>query len=244
MIIRPMTLSESGESTKEVSIESCFGGNLNIRGMSKVSLEEITSIITRGGWPLAIRNNDTGSSYVKGYIREIAEQDASRADGIEKDPAKLMLFMKALARATATSTSMKNIRADVHHFADPSIAAALPGAGPGDLVEDPETFGLLFESLVIRDLRVYAEAIGGNLACYMDSNGLEADAIIHFSNSKWTASEVKLGISWVDKAAERLQKLASITERKTEFLMTIVPDGYAYRRKDGVLVCPISCLKP
>lgn len=290
MHIRPMSLSESGESSNDISLRNCFNGELDIVGQSTLSLEDIAAITVRGGWPLVVRNKIEGSSFVRGYIREIAEQDASRVDGIEKDPAKLMLFMRSLARATATTTALRNIKADifanngtisdetlysyhkalkrifviedlpawstklrskttirssdVHHFTDPSISAALLGAGPGDLLQDPETFGFLFESLVIRDLRVYAEAIGGSVAHYRDSNGLEADAIIHFPNGAWAAVEVKLGIAWADKAASSLLKLSEIAEKKPEFLMVIVPDGYAYRRKDGVLVCPIGCLCP
>ena len=115
--------------------------------------------------------------------------------------------------------------ADKRQFADPSIAAAALGASPADLVNDLNTFGLLFESLCIRDLRIYADRIGGSVHQYHDSSGLEADAIIHLKNGEWGAAEIKLGGDMIDKAAENLLKFVKKVDtehmKKPKFLMVL-----------------------
>lgn len=114
-------------------------------------------------------------------------------------------------------------------------------------MNDPNTFGLLFESLVIRDLRIYASSLGGAVFHYRDSNGLEADAVIHMRYGRWAAFEVKLGDSWVDIGAESLKKLRTKAfdggMSAPVFLAVVVPTGYAYTRPDGVHVIPIVCLR-
>ena len=114
-------------------------------------------------------------------------------------------------------------------------------------MRDPNTFGLLFESLVIRDLRVYTQCLGGDVFRYRDRNGLEADVIIHLHDGRWGAFEVKLGHSWVEEGAKNLIKLRDAVDTgkmgKPSFLAVIIPSGYAYTRDDGVHVIPITCLK-
>jgi hypothetical protein len=133
------------------------------------------------------------------------------------------------------------------HLIDPAIAASMLKASPTDLIYDMNTFGLLFESLVIRDLRVYAQGIGGLVFHYRDNTGLEADAVIHLNDGRWGLVEVKLGDHLIDEAAENLMKLKERidTNRINEpsFLMIVTGTGYAYKRKDGILVVPIGCLK-
>lgn len=134
---------------------------------------------------------------------------------------------------------------DKRHLADPAIAAYFLNAGQEDLLNDLKTFGLLFESMVIRDLRVYADYHGAKVSYYLDSSGLEADAIIHFIGGAWGAAEIKLNVQKVDEAAESLKKVAQKvagTMPKPSFLMVITSGGYAYEREDGVVVCPIGCL--
>lgn len=134
---------------------------------------------------------------------------------------------------------------DKRHLTDPAIAAYFLNAGHEDLLNDLKTFGLLFESMVIRDLRVYADYHGAKVSYYLDSSGLEADAIIHFVGGAWGAAEVKLNFEKVDEAAESLKKLADSvadTMPKPSFLMVITSGGYAYEREDGVIICPIGCL--
>lgn len=135
---------------------------------------------------------------------------------------------------------------DTRHFIDPSIPANLLDAGPEDIIRNVNTFGLLFESLVVRDLRVYADFLNGKVFHYRDSSGLEVDSIIHLDNGKWAAIEIKLGTKELDKAAENLIKLKNVVDIKLEpsFLMIITGGEFAYKRPDGVFVVPIGCLKP
>lgn len=138
---------------------------------------------------------------------------------------------------------------DTRYFVDPSVAATALGLGPKDLENDLNTLGLLFETLAIRDLRVYAESIDGEVFHYRDRNGLECDAVIHLHNGNYGLVEVKLGGSKLEEeGAENLKKLSSKidTEKMNEpsFLMVLTGLGtYAYQRKDGVMVVPIGCLK-
>ena len=133
------------------------------------------------------------------------------------------------------------------HFADPAIAAHFLNAAPEDLEYDPRTFGLLFESMAVRDIRAYAQAMGGTVYHYRDGDGLEADALIHLGNGRWGAFEVKLGSASIDKAAENLKKLRNKVDTEQEhppsFLAVITGTEYAYRRDDGVFVIPLGCLK-
>lgn len=133
------------------------------------------------------------------------------------------------------------------HMSDPAIAAYFLNASAEDLVYDMETFGLLFESLVIRDLRVYAQSLEGEVFHYRDANGREADAIVHLWNGKWGAVEVKLNPAREDEGAESLLKLVrdidTDTMKPPSFLAVITGRGMAHTRKDGVHVIPIGCLK-
>lgn len=134
-------------------------------------------------------------------------------------------------------------------FCDPSIATAALGLGPQDLIDDLKTFGLYFEALCDRDLSVYASALNGRLYHYRDSNGLEADAVIHLRNGSYGLIEIKLGRqSDIDTAAEHLLALSQNIDteymKKPSFLMIITAKNAAYTRKDGVHVVPLACLKP
>lgn len=137
---------------------------------------------------------------------------------------------------------------ETRYFVDPSIATAALGIGPGDLMNDLKTFGLLFETLCIRDLRVYSQPLGGDVYHYRDKNGLECDAVIHLPNGKYGLIEIKLGgEKLINEGCESLLRLASKIDYdrmpKPSFLMILTAVGsFAYRRKDGVMVVPISTL--
>lgn len=139
--------------------------------------------------------------------------------------------------------------AETRYFVDPSIAAAALGLGPDDLMNDLETFGLLFETMCVRDLRVYADAIDGSVYHYRDKLGLECDAVVHLRNGSYGLVEIKLGGEQaIEKGVGTLTELASkidTTKMKApSFLMVLTAVGdYAYQRKDGVYVVPIGCLK-
>jgi len=132
-------------------------------------------------------------------------------------------------------------------FIDPSIGASVLKLTSQKLLKDFETFGLFFESLVIRDLRVYAESIGGEVFRYKDRNGLEIDAIIQLHDGRWGAVQVKMGSHLFDDAATKLmcfsEKIDYDKMGKPSFLAIISATEYAYQREDGVLILPLGMLK-
>lgn len=138
---------------------------------------------------------------------------------------------------------------DTRYFTDPSIATAALGIGPADLIADLNTFGLIFETLCVRDLRVYAEALNGNVYHYRDKNGLECDAVVHLRDGRFGLIEIKLGGDrHIEEGASTLKSLANLIDttkmKKPSFMMVLTATGnYAFRREDGVLVVPIGCLK-
>lgn len=147
----------------------------------------------------------------------------------------------ALRSKTAIRTSPKR------QFVDPSIAAAVMRLTPSRLLEDFNYFGFLFESLCDRDLRIYAEAIDGQVFHYRDGSGLEADAVIALNDGRWAAVEVKLGSKEIEDAAVHLLELKNKVNtekmREPSFLMILTGTEIAYRREDGVYVVPLGCLK-
>jgi len=151
-----------------------------------------------------------------------------------------------LRSKTATRTSPKK------GFVDPSIACAVLECSPKELAADPNTFGLMFENLVARDLSVYVEKIGGYLRHYRDRYGLECDHVIHFNNGKFGLIQTKLGYGNVDQGIEKLRELRDLIEdknkskravKKPDFLMVITDGDTAFTTEDGILVVPIGCLK-
>ncbi|MDR0848781.1 MAG: DUF4143 domain-containing protein [Propionibacteriaceae bacterium] len=134
------------------------------------------------------------------------------------------------------------------HFVDPSIASAVLRSTPSRLLADFNTFGLLFESLCVRDLRVYASAFDGEVFHYRDKSGLEADAIVQLGDGRWGAVEVKMGAAEEDRAADNLRALADKVDADKmfgpSFLLILTAGQFAYQRSDGVLVVPLGCLGP
>lgn len=145
---------------------------------------------------------------------------------------------KAAIRTTAT-----------RHFVDPSIGTASLGLGPNDLINDLKSFGFFFEDMVVRDLRVYAEALDGKLYHYRDSTGLECDTVLHRRNGSYALLEVKLGgKELIDEGAANMIKLSQSIDTdqmpSPSFMAVIIGVGhYAYQREDGVCVIPIGCLR-
>lgn len=134
---------------------------------------------------------------------------------------------------------------DTRHFCDPALACRFLGASQNTLMNDFNTFGLLFESLAVRDLRVYASVMGGRIYHYRDSNGLECDAVMVFPDGSWGAMEVKLGSGMVEEASINLLKLKNTVDPERhalKFLAVITGTEFAYRRDDGVYVIPLGCL--
>lgn len=185
--------------------------------------------------------------------------DMAENEGETLDAETIASYIKALKRifviedAEAWNPNLRSKTAirssDTRYFTDPSIATASLGLGPDDLIADLNTFGLIFETLCMRDLRVYAEAINGKVYHYRDKNGLECDAVIHLRDGRYGLIEIKLGgDNLINHGASTLLSLAEkidTTKMKSpSFMMVLTAAGdYAYRRDDGVLVVPVGCFK-
>jgi predicted AAA+ superfamily ATPase len=199
------------------------------------------------------RNQGSQASF--GTIK--ADLMANEADTLSEDT--IASYCKALKQIFVVEDSEAwnpNLRSksairtsDTRYFTDPSIATAALGVGPNDLINDLNTFGLLFETMAVRDLRVYAEALNGKVYHFRDRNGLECDAVVHLRDGRYGLVEVKLGGDKLIK--EGVDALNLLTEKidpekmkMPSFKMILIGVGtYAYRREDGIYVVPIGCLK-
>lgn len=184
-------------------------------------------------------------------------RDTGGADGPLKDDTvreylaaleRLMVVEDQPAWAPHLRSKYRLRTAPKRHFVDPSLAVAALGATPDRLLGDLNLLGFLFESLVVRDLRVYAQATDARVSQYRDSGGLEVDAIVEAGDGRWVAFEVKLGQGQIDDAAASLTRFAARIDTTSSgnpaLLGVIVATGYGYRRKDGVAVIPIGALGP
>lgn len=297
LMMRPMSLYESGESNGTVSLKEMFEGNEKIEGYANLTFERLAFVVCRGGWPQAIDMRDEiALDQAIDYYTAVVHSDINRADNIEKNPERVKRLMRSYARNQGSqvpntvlvkdvanndetsineetvATYLKALRkifviedmpawnpnlrsktairsSDTRYYIDPSIAVAALGLGPDDLISDLHTFGFLFETLCIRDLRIYADSISGEVYHYRDKDGQECDAVIHLRNGKYGLIEIKLGgDTLIEEGARNLKAMeAKIDTDKMNtpsFLMVLTGVGnYAYRRKDGVFVVPISSLK-
>lgn len=213
------------------------------------------------------RNPERAKNLMRSYSRNIGTQAATETiknDMIANDSNSLstdtvLSYINALKKIFVIEESPAwnpNLRSktairtsETRYFVDPSIAVAALGVGPKDLMNDLNTFGLLFETLCIRDLRVYADSLQGEVYHYRDASELECDAVIHLRNGSYGLIEIKIGgDSLINEGAENLKKLESHLDttkmKKPSFLMVLTATGkYAYKREDGVYVIPIGCLK-
>ena len=213
------------------------------------------------------RSPDRARLLLRSYARNISQQIsyatirkdmlANDASTLDEDTVadyvkalKKLFVIENLAAWNPNIRSKAAIRtSDTRHFVDPSIGTAALRLGPKDLINDLQSFGLFFEDLVVRDLRVYAEALDGELYHYRDSSGLECDTVLHRRNGSYALLEVKIGgENRINEGAANLLALAkNIDTNKMSapsFMAVIIGVGkYAYQRKDGVYVIPIGCLK-
>lgn len=214
------------------------------------------------------RDSELTRRIMRSYARNQGSQataktilaDIANNESTEVSENTIYNYLKALKKIFVIEDSLAwnpNLRSksairtsDTRYFTDPSIATSALGLGPDDLVNDLQTFGLLFETLCIRDLRVYADALSGTVYHFRDKNGLECDAVIHLRNGKYGLIEIKLGgDKLIEEGANTLNFLADkidTTKMKApSFKMVLTGVGqYAYKRQqDGVYVVPIGCLK-
>lgn len=297
MLMRPMSLYESGDSSGAVSLKDIFDGNLYIAGTSSIDFEHLAFLICRGGWPKALDCSEkVALAQASDYFDGVVNSDISRVDYVERNKERASRIMRSYARAVAGQTKLSSIvkdiavneannisedtvasyikalkqifviedalawnpnlrskaairTSDTHYFVDPSIGTAALGLGPKDLINDLHTMGLLFENMCIRDLRVYADMLNGQVYHYRDSNNLECDAVIHLRNGDYGLVEIKLGgETLIEDGVKTLNKLAANIDtdrmKAPSFKMIITGIGnYAYRRQDGILLVPIGALK-
>ena len=297
LIMRPMSLYESGDSTGQVSLRELFQGADDVVGESDIDLDRLAFLTCRGGWPQAIDMRDEiALDQAVDYYDAVVNSDINRADGVQKNPERVKRLMRSYARNQGTQIANTVIAEDVsgsgvismsdettaqyidalrkifvvedmpawnpnlrskaairtldtRYFVDPSIAAAALGIGPEDLLNDLNTFGFIFETLGVRDLRVFADALNGTVYHYRDKDGLECDAVVHLRNGAYGLIEIKLGGDrLIEEGAKSLLtlsgKLDTAKMKQPSFLMVLTGTGdYAYRRTDGVFVVPIGCLK-
>ncbi|UTC74708.1 ATP-binding protein [Treponema sp. OMZ 792] len=297
LMMRPMSLYESEDSTGAVSLHKLFNNTDSIKGINDLDIDRLAFLICRGGWPHAIGMKEKAALLqAEDYYEAVIKSDINRADGVSKNSERVKRLMRSFARNQGTQiantmlkndmisndteslnedtiasyiNALKNIfvvedmpawnpnlrsktsirTSDTRYYVDPSIASASLGIGPKDLTNDLNTMGLLFETLCVRDLRVYAESIGGNVLHYRDKSGLECDTVIHLKNGRYGLAEIKLGgQKLIEDAAKNLKSLSNKIDTSKmpapSFLMIIIGIGeFAYKREDGIFIVPIGCLK-
>ena len=297
IMMRPMSLYESGESSGTVSLKDLFDGKTPDVLQCELNIDDIAYLTCRGGWPWAtLIPREVSLDQAFDYVDSVVQRDIQRVDKVRRSSERARLLLRSYARNISQQVSYATIRKDMlandastldedtvadyikalkklfviedlvawnpnlrskaairtgdtRHFVDPSIGTAVLGLGPEDLTNDLQTFGLFFEDLAVRDLRVYAEALDGQLYHYRDSNGLECDTVLHRRNGSYALIEVRLGGEKLinDAAASMTELAGNIDTGKMpapSFMAVIVAAGkYAYRRQDGVFVIPIGCLK-
>lgn len=210
------------------------------------------------------RNPERAKNLMRSYARNIGSQasnetlknDMINNDSFSLDTDTVLSYVNALKKIFVVEESPAwnpNLRSktairtsETRYFVDPSIAVAALGIGPNDLINDLNTFGLIFETLCIRDLRVYAESLNGNVYHYRDASELECDAVVHLRNGSYGLIEIKLGgDKLINESAENLIKLKNKidTEKMNNpsFLMVLTATGkYAYQREDGIYIVPMD----
>ena len=291
MIMRPMSLFESEESSGVISLEALFKGNRVEPARCNSSLEDYAFYTARGGWPKSIELDgiialQQAIDYYEGLVNSDISQDS------KKDPKRVRLLMRSYARNCSTQANNSTIKKDMiandsekldedtirayinslkslyvveeseawnpnvrsktairtsntRYFVDPSIACAALNLSPEGLIRDLKTFGLLFENLCIRDLRVYSEPLGGKVKHFRNDRGLESDAVITLRDGSWAAVEIKLGnLDLIEEAAKNLIELKNDVNKEPSFLMIVTTTDTAYQREDGIWVVPAGCLGP
>lgn len=292
ILMRTMTLQESGESTGEVSLAGLLRGEVPAVAQSPVGFGQVIQRIVTGGWPGWLdAPPDVAAAQAMSYVEDIVQHDFSQVAGTRRDPRRFMGYLRAMAAVTAQPTTyaalsrrmedvsgqsvgaaavpqLHDLAARLYlsedqpgwsprlrsrtaatqtpkrHLADPSLSAALLGAGPERLLMEPETLGFLFESQVTHDVRVYAQAAGARgVFYYRDTKGRdEIDVVVEGPTGEWLALEVKLGSEAVDAAAQNLVRVTNKMVRPPVANVVVTPTGIAHQRADGVLVVPLTTL--
>ncbi|MDR0284089.1 MAG: DUF4143 domain-containing protein [Propionibacteriaceae bacterium] len=292
VVLRPMSLSESGDSIRKVQFASLWE-DWDAGALGGPTVAEYAQLVVRGGWPglVGLPVADAADALVD-YVDNLTSVDLRVLES-PPDPARVAALLRALARNTSTEASLVKLATEtqidgagagastvrkyldqltqvfvldelaawpVHlrssiarrvkpkwHFVDPSVGAAALRVTPAVLLNDLETFGLFFESLVIRDLRAYADTIDARVFHYRDSEGLEVDAIIERPDGAWAACEIKLGGEpAIDQAAATMARLRNRlpvdTWSRLASRNVITAGTTSYQRPDGTRVIALGHL--
>ena len=294
VMMRPMSLLESGHSDGSISLAGLFQPERCAARDRGLKLNEVIEAACRGGWPRLL-DADVPSALraTRSYLNEISRTDISRVDGVARNPAGVRKLLASLGRNIATEASFATLAKDTadedgmvdrrtvasyiaalerlfvvedlrawkphitsraqlrkapkRHFIDPSLAVAALDSTLETVMQHRQYAGLLFESLVVRDLRIYGQANNLDLSHYRDSDGLEVDVIITHPDGRWIAAEVKLGSEKGIKegihALHGLQNKVDPNRSGTPSrLIIITATGYAYEHPDGISIVPITAL--
>lgn len=295
LLMRPMSLFESSESTADISLGALLDGEAPRSPDPGLKVADVVHLMARGGWPGHLGDSTPEAlDAVRDYLGEIQRVDISQLDGVRRDPARVKRLLKSFARHSATYVSNRTLASDSggadgpmtphtvgeylsalerlmivedqpawaphlrsrsrvrsapkRHLVDPSLAVAALRATPERLLKDLNLTGFLFESLAVRDLRIYAQANDAEVLQYRDNTGLEVDAVVEAADGRWAAFEVKLGVGRVDEAAESLLTFKDRVDTRRSgppaALGVIVATGFGYQRPDGIAVIPIGALGP
>ena len=306
VLMKPMSLYESGESTGEVSLKSLLESSTQVSSISKLSYSDLAYLTCRGGWPRIVNlSKEISLEVSRAYIDEVCNRDISNYDGKKRDPILARNILKAYARQVSTIESdnalikdVKNLSGEISNptiysyidvlkklyiideinawnpnirsktsintspkksFIDPSIGAAALNCTPKDLEYDPETFGLLFENMVTRDLSIYISNTGGHIRHYRDRYGVECDTIIHFSDGRYGLVQAKLGSSKENEAIDTMIKIYELIKKKIEesprdkslrlpsFMLVVTGGEFAYKVSnkgyENIFVVPLGCIR-
>lgn len=240
---------------KDISLDSPFD---YLDAIVKTDASEVDGIKKR---------EDRVRNFLRAYSRNISSEVTltslkedmvvNDVDSLNEDTISLyintfkkMFVIEEMSAWNPNLRSKTAIRtSNTRYFVDPSIASASLGLGPDDLIKNMNTFGLFFENLVVRDLRIYAESLMGDVYHYRDASGLECDAVVHLRNGEYGLVEIKLGgdkliEEGINNLLELSNKIDTNKMNKPSFLMIITAtSNYAYKREDGVYIVPIGCLK-
>lgn len=292
----PMSLYESKDSTGEASIMDMYNGVQKDVNVTVPSLEDIATLIIRGGWPSNLKVDKSLVGLIpNSYIEAILDKDIN--DERKRDKNKMKMLLKSLARNESTVVSNQSLLKDIdnyadenvilesratiadyldvltrlyvidlqesysanyrsperigksakRHFIDPSLACSILELDEEKLMNDLNTFGFMFESLVERDLKIYANYLDGHLYHFRDNvSGLEVDSILEFKGGEYAAIEIKLGNNKVEEAKANLIKFANSMVKKPKFMCVITANStyVGYDKENEIYVLPITALKP
>ena len=295
VLMRPMSLLETGESSAEASIGSMLDEEPVRARQPEAQFTNVIEALCRGGWPRLLDQTASDARvFLDNYLGELCRTDINEVDGVTRDPGGVARLIASIARNVATTASYSKLAAEAggdrplnrttatqylrslerlfviedapcwrthlrsratlraapkRHFVDPSLAVAALGASPQRLRSDLQALGFLFESLVVRDLRIYAQANDAEVYHYRDSDHLEADAVIQTRDGRWIAAEIKLGgDDNIEQAARSLLRLRDKVDTarigEPSKLLIITATGYGFDRPDGTTVVPVTALGP